>query len=188
MSNSIATADLLASYPENFTEWDPQSSGRPSKTLRAKFAATCLASGVPPFAVVSQLQRCFKVSQRSAWRDLAEARKLLRLWNGGSVEDLRHESAAFYRSILTSPQASIGEKIKARAQLDKLLGLHLPAQTAEEIAEAERRARDQSDGNHRQHFNAALKSMSVEQLEAIADFQAKVRELAAADEAASKSR
>ncbi|WLD13109.1 hypothetical protein [Planctellipticum variicoloris] len=156
-------------------EWDVPSDGRPPKSERATFAATCLASGVPPYSVVTQLQRCCNVSQRSAWRDLAEARKLLRLWNSGTVDELRDESAAFYRSILTSSEASIGQKIKARAQLDKLLGLQIPAQNAKLFVEKQQQEQNAGKTKKRHLFRAVLEKLSREELQRFADLQAKMR-------------
>ena len=68
----------------------------------------------------------FGIKRRSVEPYLRRAREAMRAETGKAIEDLRSDSHHFYVSILSDPEATVRDKLKARELIDKLLGLPKP--------------------------------------------------------------
>ncbi|XZE35331.1 hypothetical protein SH501x_000821 [Pirellulaceae bacterium SH501] len=97
---------------------------------RVELTYRMLVEGMRKSEIKAALKAQYKISARTAENYLARARLL-------QLEDLREErdvhrasSLAFYKSVLSDPQASVIAKINAQRRIDQLLGLEVPFRVA----------------------------------------------------------
>lgn len=97
---------------------------------RVELAAELLAKGYRKGKIKQVFREQFSVSFRSVERYLARARKRLRQASGMPPEDHISDSLAFYQSITRDANATESAKLRARENIDKLLGLRKPFKIA----------------------------------------------------------
>jgi ATP/maltotriose-dependent transcriptional regulator MalT len=97
---------------------------------RIKLASTMLMQGYPNSQIKATFYEQFSVSYRSVERYLSKARAQLRAQSGKPPEDHIAESLAFYTSITRDTQAPYSARLRARENIDRLLGLRKPFKIA----------------------------------------------------------
>jgi len=75
--------------------------------------------------IIAHVKKKFNVEWRTAEEYLARARARLLLRLDQKKSEHRAESLAFYEGAILDSQATVGEKIRARERIDKLLALEL---------------------------------------------------------------
>lgn len=85
-----------------------------------------LTKGVYKEQVKTIIADTWGLQRRSVERYISHARKLMREAAGKDDDEHRSDAYSFYTSVLSDPDASHRDKIKARERIDKLYGLDKP--------------------------------------------------------------
>jgi hypothetical protein len=80
--------------------------------------------------VKTRLKAMFQVSFRTAERLLAAARRRLLARSGKTKQEHLQEALDFWESVVTGPDAALGQRMDAQRELIKLLGLNAPLRHA----------------------------------------------------------
>jgi hypothetical protein len=97
---------------------------------RVEFAEYLLFRRLPIEQVKARLKGMFQVSYRTAERLLAAARRRLLARSGKTKQQHLQEALDFWESIVTGPDAQLGQRMDAQRELSKLLGLNAPLRHA----------------------------------------------------------
>ena len=90
------------------------------------FVLDLLLKGVLTGAVKEKVESQYGLKRRSVEPYLRRAREEMREATGKDDEAHRTDAYCFYNSILTDPDASHKDKLRARERIDKLFGLDKP--------------------------------------------------------------
>lgn len=93
---------------------------------RLDYVRELLAKGHHDGEIRKLTAQKFGCAPRTVHRYLTTVRGNIREETGRDVTEMRGDSLEFYRGILTNPNASVRDKIRAREAMDKILGLNLP--------------------------------------------------------------
>jgi hypothetical protein len=90
-----------------------------------ELATILLAQGLPKFAIKKELKRRTGGTARSFETVLSRAREALAQAAGKTRKEMRVEAKQRYEGIISDPNTSTREKIRAQDSLCKLYGLHI---------------------------------------------------------------
>jgi len=96
------------------------------KKDRIRLAVTLLSGGYSYGEAVEVLSQQYRVTARSAVTYISEARQIMLENISMTEEELRAQSFIFYSRQSHDPRNSGGEQIRARMQIDRLMGLVKP--------------------------------------------------------------
>lgn len=87
------------------------------------FAAYLVGRMILKGDAIGMLQEKYQLTEDESRQLYRAGRRSLRRWVDAPAERHHLESAAFYRSVVQDPQAETQDQLKARIQLDKVMGV-----------------------------------------------------------------
>jgi len=102
---------------------------REEMDARIETAAQLAGMGLKHCDLKRSLVQQYKVDARTADRYVSRARALKKKQCGRSSEDLFLESIMFWDSVIQNPDATLAQRMDARREKDRLLGLHAPVKS-----------------------------------------------------------
>jgi hypothetical protein len=97
---------------------------------RYRVTAQLLAKGLYKGQVKKALGAKYGIESRAAEDYIARAREILLAELNQARDIHKSDALAFYKSIITDPKATVGNKINAQKRIDFILGLHAPTRVA----------------------------------------------------------
>lgn len=152
---------------------------------RSRWAAAALSAGCFPAAILSALMEHCGITEGTARNDITRSRRFLAESLAPSLAVLRLESLAFYSNLAADNAVDAKIRLQARKRIDDLYGLDSPKRVAVEIGQTDN-ATDQA--MRQEAVEAALESMSLDDLEALSELHRRLSVIDAdqsADESAS---
>ena len=104
-----------------------QSLSEDQRTLLLRLVKKMLGMGKYPSEIKQAVSQKFHLSRRSVERYMKRARREMVENLNIPVKEHRAEALYFYRSVVSDPNSSQRERLRARERIDKLLGLDIPA-------------------------------------------------------------
>jgi hypothetical protein len=146
-----------------------------SREEKIDFALCCIVAGTATRVVVRELVRLCGISQATAESICRDALKHLVLDHDKPKKVLRFISAAWYQRMLTKPGVPIDLQFKARAAIDTLLGIRDPVKGDDDEDDDDDEAKKRI-AREKKEIAAILPTLTNEQLSAIIDVHARVKE------------
>lgn len=126
---------------------------------RVELTYRLLADGLRKSEIKLALKEQYQISARTAENYLARARERQLLELREERESHRASALAFYKRVVSDPNAKISDKLQAQKRIDQLLGLEVPFRVA--LATVEVRPGDDEP------FEALLENATPEQLQVL---------------------
>jgi hypothetical protein len=99
---------------------------------RIEFVQNCLARYVLKSEIKKAVRQKFgEVSHQSIENYLSRARARILAGVNSTREELKAESVAFYRAVLSDPNSTTMERLKAQQRLDNVFGINAPVKVAQ---------------------------------------------------------
>ena len=97
---------------------------------RVRLTRDLLSKGLYKGQIKKVLKEKYGVDHTTVETYLLRAREILLAELNQARDVHKSDALAFYKSILTDPKATVGNKINAQKRIDFILGLHAPTRVA----------------------------------------------------------